>query len=82
MLEGLPAGKQPAVKGLNSQVLPEHRNKTETIILRLIPCYNLYIYRNFYFTEQAPTITKPARTEQLTPNWGFASTDLEVFYKW
>lgn len=38
-VEGLPAGKQPVVERTELQVLSEHGNKPETIILRLIPGY-------------------------------------------
>jgi len=40
------------------------------------------LYANFYFVEEAPTITKTVTTGQLILHqWDIAGTDLEVFYK-
>lgn len=77
-VEGLPAGKQAVVEQTElpgaqwaQQQARDYNFKADSML-----------YANFYFIEQALTITKPVTSGQLIPLWwGFASTGLEVFYK-
>ena len=77
-VEGLPTGKQLVMEWTELPGAQWAREHTRDYNFKGDPM----LYANFYFVEEAPTITKTVTTGQLILHqWDIAGTDLEVFYK-